>query len=144
MKIGKLVFAAMFAIGLGSSCAYAQTATTSAQTMTATTATFTAVVANVDRAAGTISLRQTLPAKPAAIHDSPTATADYLASPTLINHATVGAVVQATVQRINGKPAVTALQTPNSVSTTSSTTTLTSSPVSAVSNPAVLTPSGIQ
>jgi len=144
MKIGKLVFAAMFAIGPGSSCAYAQTALSSAQTMTATTATFTAVVANVDRAAGTISLRQTLPAKPAAIHDSPTATADYQASPPLLNAATVGATVQATVQRINGKPAVTALQAPNSVSTTSSTSTLTSSPVSAVSNPAVLTPSGIQ
>ena len=151
MKNGKMLFTAMFAIGLGSSCAYAQTASTaaqplpsSAQTTTATTATFTAVVAQADKAAGTISLTQTLPAKPTAVGDAPTATADYLASPALINHATVGAIVQATVQRINGKPAVTALQTPNSVSTTSSTSTLTSSPVSAVSNPAVLTPSGIQ
>ena len=143
MKIGKLVFATMFAIGLGSSCAYAQTAPSSALTTSATT-TLTAVVAQVNRAAGTISLTQTLPAKPKAVHDSPTATADYLANPVLLNNATVGATVQATVQRIYGKPAVIALQTPNSVSTTSSTTTLTSSPVSAVSNPAVLTPSGIQ
>ncbi len=121
MKIGKTVFAAMFAIGLGSSCAYAQTASTSAQplpssaqTSTATTATFTAVVANVNRAAGTISLRQTLPAKPTAASTvntaSPTATADYQVSPPLLNTATVGATVQATVQRINGKPTVTALQ----------------------------------
>ena len=114
MKISKTVFAAMFAIGLGSSCAYAQTASTSAQTATATTATFTAVVANVNRAAGTISLRQTLPAKPTAASTvntaSPTATADYQASPPLINTATVGATVQATVARINGKPTVTALQ----------------------------------
>src|SRR5499427_1966348 len=102
MKIGKKVFAAMFAIGLGNSCTYAQT-------VTATTATFTAVVAQVDKAAGTISLTQTLAAKPAAVHDSPTATADYLASPTLINHATVGATVQATVQWVNGVPAVTTL-----------------------------------
>ena len=150
MKIGKLVFAAMFAIGLGSSCAYAQTASTSAQllpssaqTTTATTASFMAVVANVDKAAGTISLTQTLPAKPTAIHDSPTATADYLASPTLINHATVGAVVQATVQRINGVPAVTTL---NGVSAMPQVTaTATASPTTtnpAVSNPARLTPSG--
>src|SRR5215472_18440954 len=104
MKIGKKVFATMFAIGPGSSCAYAQTALSSAQTTTATTATFTAVVAKVDKAAGTISLTQTLAVKPTAIHDSPTATAVYLASPTLINHATVGAVVQATVQWINGTP----------------------------------------
>src|SRR5215468_8325827 len=104
MKTGKLVFAAIFGIGLGSSCAYAQTASTSAQLLpssaqitTATTATFTAVVAQVNKAAGTISLTQTLPAKPAAIHDSPTATADYLANPVLLNNATVGAVVQATV-----------------------------------------------
>src|SRR5499427_9082101 len=109
MKIGKNVFAAMFAIGLGSSCAYAQTAASSAQTTTATTATFTAVVAQVNKAAGTISLTQTLAAKPAAIHDSPTSTANYSASPTLLNMARVGATVQATVQRINGKPAVIAL-----------------------------------
>src|SRR5215468_7357930 len=113
MKIGKMLFTAMFAIGFGSSCAYAQTASTaaqpvpsSAQTTTATTATFTAVVAQVNKAAGTISLRQTLPAKPTALHDSPTATADYLASPMLLNKATVGATVQATVQWINGTPAV--------------------------------------
>src|SRR5499427_795836 len=99
MKIGKKLFTAMFAIGFGSSCAYAQTAPTAAQTTTATTATFTAVVAQVDKAAGTISLTQTLPAKPTAVHDSPTATADYLASPSLINQTAVGAVVTATVQR---------------------------------------------
>src|SRR5215471_19476563 len=109
MKIGKKVFAAMLAIGLGSSCAYAQTASTAAQTTTATTAMFTAVVAQVNAAAGTISLTQTLPKKPTALHDSPTATADYLASPVLLNKATVGATVQATVQRVNGKLAVVAL-----------------------------------
>src|SRR5215468_4825728 len=88
-----------FAIGLGSSCAYAQTAPTtaqslpsSAQTTIATTATFTAVVAQVNAAAGTISLTQTEPAKPKAVHDSPTATADYLASPMLLNNAKVGAI----------------------------------------------------
>src|SRR5215510_431246 len=114
--IGKMLFTAMFAIGFGSSCAYAQTASTaaqplpnSAQTTTATTATFTAVVAKVNMAAGTISLRQTLPVKPTAVGDSPTATADYLASPVLLNQATVGAIVQATVQRINGRRAVIAL-----------------------------------
>src|SRR5215831_12605426 len=96
MKISKKVFAAMFAIGLGSSCAYAQTAPTAAQTTTATTATFTAVVAQVNPAAGTISLTQTLPAKPKAVDDSPTATTDYLASPVLFNNAKVGAIVQAT------------------------------------------------
>jgi len=152
MKIGKMVFAPMFAIGLGSSCAYAQTASTSAQTTTATTATFTAVVAQVDKAAGTISLTQTLPAKPAAIHDSPTATADYLASPVLINKATVGATVQATVQWVNGRPAVVALNGVVAMpqvapaATASSTTTLTPSLASnpAVSNPARLTPSGVQ
>ena len=132
MKIGKMVFTAMLAIGFGSSCASAQTAST--QTTTATTATFTAVVAQVDRAAGTISLTQTLPATPTAVHDSPTATADYQASPTLLNQATVGAIVQVTVQRINGKPAVTALQTPSA--TASSTPTLTSA------DAARLTPSG--
>jgi Cu/Ag efflux protein CusF len=157
MKIGKMLFAAMFAIGFGSSCAYAQTASTaasSAQTTTATTATFTAVVAKVNSAAGTISLRQTLPVKPTAVGDSPTATADYLASPVLLNQATVGATVQATVQRINGKLAVTTLQTPNGVfsampqvapaATTSSASMLTPSLASnpAVSNPARLTPSG--
>ena len=116
MKIGKMLFTAMFAIGFGGSCAYAQTASTAAQplasseqTTTATTAMFSAVVARVDMAAGTISLTQTLPVKPTAIHDSPTATADYLASPVLLNKATVGAIVQATVQWINGKPAVVAL-----------------------------------
>ena len=149
MKIGKKVFAAMFAIGLGSSCASAQTASTSSTT-TATTATFTAVVAQVNKAAGTISLTQTLPAKPTAVHDSPTATADYPASPTLLNNATVGAIVQATVQRINGKPAVIALNGVVAMpqvapaATTSSTSTLTPSLASnpAVSNPARLTPSG--
>ena len=157
MKIGKKVFAAMFAIGLGSSCAYAQTAPTaaqslpsSAQTITATTAAFTAVVAQVNPAAGTISLTQTLPAKPTAVHDSPTATADYQVGPPLINQATVGATVQATVQRINGKPAVVALNGVVAMpqvapaATTSSTSTLTPSLASnpAVSNPARLTPSG--
>ena len=119
MKIGRNVFAAMFAIGLGSSCAYAQTAPTaaqslpsSAQTTTATTATFTAVVAQVNPAAGTISLTQTLPAKPTAVGDSPTATAEYQASPVLLNLATVGATVQATVSLVNGKPAVTLLRPP--------------------------------
>jgi hypothetical protein len=148
MKISKMVFTAMFAIGFGSSCAYAQTA--SSQTTTATIATFTAVVARVNMAAGTISLRQTLPTKPTAVHDSPTATADYPASPTLLNNATVGAVVQATVQRINGKPAVIALNGVVAMpqvapaATTSSTSTLTPSLASnpAVSNPARLTPSG--
>src|SRR5215467_1552877 len=152
MKIGKKVFAAMFAVGLGSSCAYAQTATTAAQTTTATTATFTAVVAKVDKAAGTISLTQPLSAKPAASHDSPTATADYLASPVLINKATVGATVQATVQRVNGRPAVVGLNGVVAMpqvapaATASSTTTLTPSMASnpAVSNPARLTPSGVQ
>ena len=148
MKIGKKVFAAMFAIGLGSSCAYAQTAST--QTTTATIAMFTAVVAQVNIATGTISLTQTLPAKPRAVHDSPTATADYLASPVLLNNATVGAIVQATVQRINGKPALIALNGVVAMpqiapaATTSSTSTLTPSLASnpAVSNPARLTPSG--
>jgi len=152
MKIGKKVFAAMFAIGLGSSCAYAQTALSSAQTTTATTATFTAVVAQVDKAAGTISLTQTLAAKPTALHDSPTATADYLASPMLLNKATVGATVQATVQRVNGRPAVVALNGVVAMpqvapaATASSTATLTPSLSSnpAVSNPARLTPSGVQ
>jgi len=150
MKIGKKAFAAMFAIGLGSSCAYAQTAPSSAQTTTATTATFTAVVAQVNKAAGTISLTQTLAAKPTALHDSPTATADYLASPMLLNKATVGATVQATVQRVNGRPAVVALNGVVAMpqvapaATNSSTATLTPSMASnpAVSNPARLTPSG--
>jgi len=159
MKIGKKVFAAMFAIGLGSSCAYAQTAPTgaqslpsSAQTTTATTAVFTAVVAQVNAAAGTISLTQTLAAKPAAVHDSPTATAHYLASPVLLNKATVGATVQATVQRVNGRPAVVALNGVVAMpqvapaATTSSNPTLTPSVASnpAVSNPARLPPSGVQ
>jgi hypothetical protein len=150
MKIGKKVFAAMFAIGLGSSCAYAQSLPSSAQTTTATTATFTAVVANINKAAGTISLTQTLAAKPTAVHDSPTATADYLVSPVLLNNATVGATVQATVQRVNGRPAVVALNGVVAMpqvapaATDSSTATLTPSLASnpAVSNPARLTPSG--
>jgi hypothetical protein len=150
MKIGKTVFAAMFAIGLGSSCAYAQTAST--QTTTATIATFTAVVAQVNIAAGTISLTQTLPTKPIAIHDSPTMTADYLASPVLLSKATVGAIVQATVQRINGNPALVALNGVFAMpqvapaATASTTSTLTSSLASnpAVSNPARLTPSGVR
>src|SRR5262249_10469726 len=83
-------------------------ASTSAQTATATTATFTAVVAHVNRAAGTISLRQTLPAKPTAASTvntaSPTATADYQVSPPLLNTATVGATVQATVPPVHPKP----------------------------------------
>jgi len=157
MKIGKMLFTAMFAIGFGSPCAYAQTASTaarplpsSAQTTTATTATFTGVVAKVNTAAGTISLRQTLPAKPTAVGDSPTATADYLASPVLLSKATVGAIVQATVQRINGQLAVIALNGVLAMpqvapaATTSSTSMLTPSLASnpAVSNPARLTPSG--
>ena len=129
MKIGKKVFAAMFAVGVGSSCAYAQT-----------TATFTAVVAKVDKAAGTISLTQPLSAKPAASHDSPTATADYLASPVLLNNATVGATVQATVVWINGTPAVIALNgvsaMPQVVPAATAGWTL------AIPNPARLTPSG--
>ena len=152
MKISKMVFSAMFAIGLGSSCAYAQTASTAAQTKTSTTVAFTAVVAQVDKAAGTISLAQTMPAKPTALHDSAAATADYLASPVLINKATVGATVQATVQRVNGRPAVVALNGVVAMpqvapaATASSTTTLTPSLASnpAVSNPARLTPSGVQ
>ena len=152
MKIAKMLFTAMFAIGFGSSCTYAQTASTAAQTTTATTAMFTAAVAKVDKAAGTISLTQTLPAKPTAVHDSPTATADYLATPVLLNQATVGATVQATVQRINGKLAVVALNgvvaTPQVApgATASSNPTLTPSVASnpAVSNPARLTPSGVQ
>src|SRR5215467_10120645 len=157
MKIGKKVFATIFAIGLSSFCAYAQTASTatqslpsSAQTTTATTATFTAVVAKVDKTAGTISLTQTMSVKPTAIHDSPTATADYLASPVLLNKATVGAIVQATVQRINGRPAVVSLNGVVAMpqvapaATDSATATLTPSLASnpAVSNPARLTPSG--
>jgi len=150
MKIGKMLFTAMFAIGFGSSCAYAQTAPTAAQTTTATTAAFTAVVAKVDKAAGTISLTQTLAATPTAVHDSPTATADYLASPMLLNKATVGATVQATVQRVNGRPAVVALNGVVAMpqvapaATAGSTATLTPSLASnpAVSNPARLTPSG--
>ena len=145
MKIGKLVFATMFAIGLGSSCAYAQIAASSAQTTTATTATFTAVVAKVDNAAGTISLTQALSAKPAALHDSPTATADYLASPVLLNNATVGAIVQATVQWINGVPAVVALNgvfAMPQIAPTATASSTTTNP--AVLNPARLTPAGAQ
>src|SRR5262249_51867242 len=112
MKISKMVFTAMFAIGLGSSCAYAQTTTATSAAIGAT-ATFIAVVTSVDKTAGTISLTQALPVKPTAVHDSPTATAAYQASPTLINHATVGATVQATVGLNNGVPAVTALQAPS-------------------------------
>src|SRR5215467_11170179 len=144
MKIGKMLFTAMFAIGFGSSCAYAQPASTaaqplpsSAQTTTSTTATFTAVVAQVNKAAGTISLTQTLAAKPTALHDSPTATADYQASPVLVNQTKVGAIVQATVQLTNGKSVVIALQTPTGVFLTSPTLTpdpLASNPL--VSNPA--------
>ena len=139
MKIGKKVFVAMFAIGLGSSCAYAQTAPSSALTTSATT-TLTAVVAQVNAAAGTISLTQTLPAKPKAVHDSPTATADYLANPLLLNIATVGATVQATVVWINGTPAVIALNgvsaMPQVVPAATAGWTL------AIPNPSRLTPSG--
>ena len=146
MKIGKLVFATMFAIGLGSSCAYAQTASTSAQIApssaltTSATTTLTAVVAQVNRAAGTISLTQTLPTKPKAVHDSPTATADYRANPVLLNIATVGATVQATVVWINGTPAVIALNgvsaMPQVVPAATAGWTL------AIPNPSRLTPSG--
>jgi hypothetical protein len=138
MKIGKKVFAAMFAIGLGSSCAYAQTST-------ATTATFTAVVAKVDKAAGTISLAQTLPTKPIAVHDSPALTADYLANPALLNKATVGATVQATVQWVNGSPAVVALNGVSAmpqVAPAATATSLVSDP--AASNPQRLTPVGVR
>jgi Cu/Ag efflux protein CusF len=116
MKISKIAFVAVFAMGLGGPCAYAQTPSpsaqplpSSAQTATATTATFTAVVANVNRAAGVISLRQTLRPKRIQAHDLPAATADYQASPVLLNTATVGTTVQATVERINGKPTIIAL-----------------------------------
>ena len=113
MRIGKAIVTAIFAIGLGSSCASAQTPT--AVTVTATTATFTAVVAKIDRAAGTISLTQAMPAKPAAPGTvdtaAPTATGDYQVSKaTLLNATTVGATVQATVERINGQPTITALK----------------------------------
>jgi len=113
MRIGKTVVAAIFAIGLGSSYASAQTPT--AVTSTATTATFTAVVAKIDRAAGTISLTQAIPAKPAAPGTvdtaAPTATGDYqVSNATLLNATAVGATVQATVERINGQPTITALR----------------------------------
>ena len=155
MKIGKMLFTAMFAIGFGSSCAYAQTASTAAQPLpsseqstTATTAMFAAVVARVDMTAGTISLTQTLSAKPTALHDSPTATADYLVNPVLLNKVTVGAIVQATVQWVNGKPAVVALNgvsampqvAPAATASSTSTPSLASNPM--VSNPARLTPTG--
>lgn len=109
MRIGKAVVAAVFAIGLGTSCASAQT--TSSQTA----ATFTAVVAKMDAAAGTISLTQTMPAKPAAAGTvntaSNTATGDYVvANAALLNAVTVGSTVQATVDRINGQPTVTSLK----------------------------------
>ncbi len=130
VKIGKMVFAAMFAIGLGSSCAYAQTA-----------ATFTAVVAQVNTAAGTISLTQST--------DSATATADYQADPVLLSNATVGATVQAMVQMVNGNLAVVGLQTPNGTfyampqAAASSTPAVPTAPNPAVSNPARLTPLGV-
>jgi hypothetical protein len=68
----------------------------------------------------------------------------------LLNRATIGAIVQATVQQINGYPAVIALNGVVAmpqvapVATASSTSILTSSVASnpAVSNPARLTPSG--
>jgi phage tail sheath protein FI len=108
------------------------------------------VIAKVNMAAGIISLTQTLPVKPTAVGDSPTATADYLASPVLLNKATVGASVQATVQRINGRLAVIALNGAVAMpqvapaATTNSASMLTPSLASnpAVSNPARLTPSG--
>ena len=113
MRIGKTLVATMFAIGLGSSCAFAQTPT--AATSTATAATFTAVVAKIDRAAGTISLTQAMPAKPAAPGTvdtaATTATGDYQVSKAaLLNATAVGATVQATVERINGRPTITALK----------------------------------
>jgi hypothetical protein len=164
MKVGKMVCAAMLAIGLGSSCAHAQHAAagqplpSSAQTTTATTATFTAVVAATNKSAGTISLTQTLPPIAAGVVAEATATADYLAAPALINKATVGETVQATVQRVNGKPAVTTLQTaagvvsavpqvapqPTTASSSAaalSTPSLANSPM--ISNPARLTPAGV-
>src|SRR5262252_10945829 len=150
MKIGKLVFATMFAIGLGSSCAYAQTASTSAQIApssaltTSATTTLTAVVAQVNPAAGTISLTQTLPAKPKAVDDSPTATTDYLASPVLFNNAKVGAIVQAKVQWVNGVPAVTSLNGVFAMPQVVPAATASSTPTNpAVLNPARLTPSGV-
>ena len=113
MRIGKAIVAATFAIGLGSSSAFAQTPT--AVTLTATTATFTAVVAKIDQAAGTISLTQAMPAKPAAPGTvntaASTATGDYqVSNAALLNATTVGATVQATVERINGRPTITALK----------------------------------
>ena len=113
MRIGKAIVAAMFAIGLGSSCASAQTPT--AVTSTATTATFQAVVAKIDRTAGTISLTQTMPAKPAVAGTvdtaATTATGDYqVSNTTLLNATAVGATIQATVERINGQPTITALK----------------------------------
>ncbi len=130
VKIGKMVFAAMFAIGLGSSCAYAQTV-----------ATFTAVVAQVNMDAGTISLTQT--------SGSATATADYQADPVLLSNATVGATVQAMAQMVNGNLAVVGLQTPNGTfygtpqAPASSPSTIPTAPNPAVSNPARLTPLGV-
>jgi Cu/Ag efflux protein CusF len=113
MTIDKTVVAAIFAIGLGSSYASAQTPT--AVTTTATTATFTAVVAKIDRAAGTISLTQAMPVKPAAPGTvdtaATTATGDYQVNDaTLLNVTAVGATVQATIERVNGQPTVTALK----------------------------------
>jgi Cu/Ag efflux protein CusF len=113
MRIGKTIVTTTLAIGLGSSCAFAQTPT--AATSTATTATFTAVVANIDQAAGTISLTQAMPAKPAAPGTvntaATTATGDYqVSNAALLTATTVGATVQATVARVNGRPTITALK----------------------------------
>jgi hypothetical protein len=102
------------------------------------------MVAQVNAASGTISLTQTLPAKPKAVPDSPTATADYLASPVLLNTATVGATVQATVQWVNGYPAVIALNGVVAIPQVAPAATASSTPTNpAVSNPARLTPPGV-
>src|SRR5262249_4451658 len=115
------------------------------QTTTATTATFTAVVAQVNAAAGTISLTQTEPTTPKTVHDSPTVTADYLGHPLLLVFAKVGATVQATGQRVHGAPVVTTLNgvfAVPQVALTATASPATTNP--AVLNPARLTPSGIQ
>jgi hypothetical protein len=128
MKIGKMVFVGMFAIGLGSSGACAQTAT------------FTAVVAQVNTDAGTITLAQTLS------DGSFTATTDYLASPVLLNQTTVGTTVQATAQWVSGYPAVIGLNGVFAMPQVAPVAPASSTPAStspAISDPARLTPLGI-
>jgi Cu/Ag efflux protein CusF len=103
MRIGKAVVAAALAVGLGSSCAFAQVAT------------FTAVVSKIDQASGTISLKQNIPAKPTSAGTvdtaATTATGDYkVGNAALFTAAAVGDTVQATVERVNGQPTITGLQ----------------------------------